>query len=299
MHLAVTIFPTEYSMPMAELGPAAEERGFESLWVAEHSHIPASRDTPWPGGAELPQVYYDTFDPFVALTAAAVNTSTIKLGTGIALVIQRDPIHTAKSIASLDHISGGRALVGVGAGWNIEEMAHHGTDPSKRFGRMRESVEAMKAIWTSEVSSYQGEQIQFEDMYQNPKPVQDPHPPIHVGGGFPGGMKRAVRYGNGWIPIGGRDDADLPSQLEALDAHCAEVGRDRSEIEVSLFAANEGYLQEVPLNKVLDFEAALLSYMHSEQADLMQRINESGDYSDEIADAFKAALDSFVATQSW
>lgn len=237
MHHAVTIFPTEYGIPMTQLGPELEARGFESLWVAEHSHIPASRESPWPGGPELPQMYYDTLDPFVALTAAAAVTTTLKVGTGIALVVQRDPIHTAKEVASLDVISGGRFMLGVGAGWNLEEMADHGTDPARRFGRMRESVEAMQAIWTNEVAEYEGEQISFGPMYANPKPVQPGGPPVHVGGVFPGGMRRAVAYADGWMPIGGRGTDGLAEQMAALDDALAEAGRDRSTFEVSIFAA--------------------------------------------------------------
>lgn len=237
MDYGVTIFPTAYSMPMAELGPALEERGFDSVWVAEHSHIPASRASPWPGGAELPQIYYDTLDPFVALTAAAATTTTLKLGTGIALVIQRDPIHTAKECASLDVVSGGRFCLGVGAGWNAEEMADHGADFDRRFGRMRESVEAMKAIWTNEVAEYHGDQIDFGPMYQNPKPVQTPHPPVHVGGVYPGALRRAIAWADGWMPIGGRGPDDAVDWLGEVDRACAEAGRDRSGFEVSLFAA--------------------------------------------------------------
>lgn len=235
MHYGLTYFPTEYTIHPQDMGPMLEERGFESLWVAEHSHIPASRDSPWPGGADLPQMYYDTIDPFVALTAAAVNTTTLKLGTGICLVIQRDPIHTAKEVASVDVISGGRFLFGIGAGWNIEEMSDHGTDPSRRFGLMRESVEAMKALWGSEIAEYSGDQISFDPTYQNPKPVQKPHPPIHVGGAFPGGMRRAVAYADGWIPIGARGSENVDEQLAALASACAEAGRDRSEIEVTIY----------------------------------------------------------------
>lgn len=235
MHYGLTYFPTEYTIQPQDMGPMLEQRGFESLWVAEHSHIPASRVSPWPGGADLPQMYYDTLDPFVALTAAAVNTTTLKLGTGICLVIQRDPIHTAKEVASLDLISGGRFLFGIGAGWNIEEMSDHGTDPTRRFGLMRESIEAMKALWGSEVSEYKGEQISFEATYQNPKPVQKPHPPIHVGGAFPGAMNRAVAYADGWIPIGARGSANLDEQLAELDKACEAAGRNRSEIEVSMY----------------------------------------------------------------
>jgi probable F420-dependent oxidoreductase len=237
MHYGATIFPTAYSISMADLGPALEERGFESLWVAEHSHIPASRKSVWPGGPDLPQMYYDTLDPFVALTAAAVSTTNLKVGTGIALVIQRDPIHTAKQAASLDLTSNGRFLMGVGAGWNIEEMADHGTDPTRRFGRMRESVEAMRQIWTEEVAEYHGEQIDFDPMYCNPKPVQPAGPPIHVGGVFPGGLKRAVAYGDGWMPIGGRGTDGFDEQMAEVDRALTEAGRARSTFEVSVFGA--------------------------------------------------------------
>lgn len=235
MKFGAAIFPTSYAIPMAELGPEMESRGFESLWVAEHSHIPASRESPWPGGAELPQMYFDTLDPFVALTAAAVTTTTLKVATGIALVIQRDAIHLAKEAASLDVVSNGRFLMGVGAGWNIEEMADHGTDPSRRFGRMRESVEACRALWNNEVASYSGEQISFEATYQNPKPVQPGGPPIHVGGVFPGGMERAVRYADGWIPIGGRGDTDFADQAAAFAQACQDAGRDRADLELSIY----------------------------------------------------------------
>ena len=258
MHYAATIFPTAYAMPMTELAPALEQRGFESLWVAEHSHIPASRKSPWPGGPELPQMYYDTLDPFVALTAAASVTTTLKVATGIALVIQRDPIHTAKEAASLDVVSNGRFMLGVGAGWNIEEMEDHGTDPTKRFGRMRESVEAMQAIWDNEVAEYHGEQISFDPMYANPKPVQPGGPPIHVGGVYPGALKRAVKYGDGWMPIGGRADDDLKAQLADADRLCAEAGRSRSDFEVSIFAGPTkreqlDALEEIGVDRIVFF----------------------------------------------
>lgn len=237
MKYGVAIFPTAYSIPMTELGVALEARGFESLWVAEHSHIPTSRESAWPGGAELPQMYYDTLDPFVALASAAAVTSTLKLATGIALVAQRDPIHTAKQAASLDVVSNGRFMLGVGAGWNIEEMVDHGTDPARRFGRMRESVEAARALWRDDIAEYHGDQISFGPTYQNPKPVQPGGPPVHVGGVFPGGMERAVRYGDGWIPIGGRGDIDLAGQVQALHDACAAAGRDRAEVELSIYYA--------------------------------------------------------------
>ena len=237
MHFGVCFFPTAYAISPLELGPALEERGFESVWLAEHSHIPASRTSPWPGGPDLPQMYYDTLDPFVTLGAMAATTTTLRLGTGITLVVERDPIHTAKEVASLDVLSGGRVLFGVGAGWNLEEMADHGTDPDRRFGLMRERVEAMKAIWTSEVAEYHGNQVNFDPMYQNPKPVQSPHPPVHVGGVAPGGLRRAVAYGDGWIPIGGRTSVD-GAELSALRAEaCAAAGRDPTTLEVSIYYA--------------------------------------------------------------
>jgi len=237
MHTGLTIFPTDYAIPLPELALRAEERGFESLWVAEHSHIPTSRKSPWPGGSELPKMYYDTLDPFVALAAAAAVTSRIRLATGICLVVQRDPIHTAKQVASLDRLSGGRFLFGVGAGWNAEEMANHGTAFEGRFGLMRERVEAMIAIWTGERAEYHGKHVDFEPIFMWPKPVQKPHPPIHVGGAFPGGARRAIRYGDGWMPIAGRDD-EIAARLPEFRAMAEEAGRDPASLEVSGFGVS-------------------------------------------------------------
>ena len=233
MEYGITIFPTDYSITPADLALAAEERGFESMWFAEHSHIPVSRKSPWPGGAELPKMYYDTYDPFVALASAASVTTRIKLATGICLVVQRDPIHTAKEVASLDKLSKGRVLFGIGAGWNAEEMEDHGTDFSRRFKVMRERIEAMKALWAEEEAEYHGEFVNFDPTFAWPKPFQDPHPPIHVGGGFPGGAKRAIRYGNGWMPIFGRDD--ITQHLPEFRKMAEEAGRDPESMEVSIF----------------------------------------------------------------
>lgn len=245
MKLGVSIFPCAYTIPPAELAVALEERGFESLWLAEHSHIPVGRTAPWPGGPVLPQMYYDTMDPFVCLSAAAAVTTRLKLATGIALVVQRDPIHLAKQVTSIDVVSGGRFLFGIGAGWGFEEMANHGTDHEQRFGLMRERVEAMKAIWASEQAEYHGKQVDFDLIFQNPKPIQNPHPPIHVGGVLPGGLKRAVRYGNGWIPIAGRGEFDPAAWLAARDEECEKAGRDPSEVEVSVYGApHDGALVE-------------------------------------------------------
>ena len=235
MDFGVCIFPTEDAMHPAELAVALEERGFESYWVAEHTHIPADRRSPWPGGADLPQMYYETMDPFVALTAAATATKNLKVGTGICLVVERDPITTAKEVASIDQISGGRFLFGIGGGWNAEEMENHGADFSTRFKLMRERVEAMQAIWADDPAEYHGDLVDFDPIWSKPKPVQTPHPPIHLGGGSPQGPRRAARYGNGWMPINGR--GSMLDELDVLAEECAKNDRDVSEIELSLYMA--------------------------------------------------------------
>src|SRR6266404_2370500 len=192
MDVGAAIFFTDYSMDPAALGRALEERGFGSLWAPEHSHIPLSRRTPYPQGGELPKKYYDVMDPFVALAAAVTATTRLQLATGVCLVVQRDPIQTAKQVASLDQVSGGRFLFGIGAGWNAEEMADHGTEFKTRFDVMRERVEAMKAIWTRSKPEYHGTFVDFPPMMTWPKPVQKPHPPVLVGGAFPHGARRAI-----------------------------------------------------------------------------------------------------------
>jgi len=200
MKFGIAIFPTDYAISMTELAPAVEEAGFESLWVAEHSHIPTNRATPYPPGGDLPRMYMHTMDPFVALTAAALASKSLKIGTGICLLIQRDPIHTAKETASLDQISNGRFLFGVGGGWNREEMADHGTAFATRWKLLRERVEAVKAIWTQDEAEYHGELVDFGPMWCWPKPVQKPHPPVLLGGNGPNILKRVVAYGDEWMP---------------------------------------------------------------------------------------------------
>jgi len=214
----------------------AEARGFESVWLPEHSHIPTSRKSPWPGGGELPKQYYDSYDPFVSLGAAAAVTKKIKLGFGICLVIERDPIHTAKEVSTLDHLSNGRVLFGIGGGWNAEEMANHGTAFDTRFKLMRERVQAMKEIWTQSKPKFSGELVKFDELMQWPKPVQKPHPPIIVGGAFPHGARRAVAYGDGWIPIGGRG-ADPIDALNQFHKMAKDAGRDPASLSFDLFAA--------------------------------------------------------------
>jgi probable F420-dependent oxidoreductase len=200
MDFGISTFVTDDGIRPDVLGEALEERGFDSLFMAEHSHIPASRETPYPGGGELPRVYYRSLDPFVALTAAAVRTSDLVLGTGIALLIQRDVIHTAKEVASLDLISRGRVAFGVGVGWNREEMANHGTDPTTRGALVDEQIEALKAIWTTEQAEYHGKHVDFDPIFSWPKPVQQPHPPVYIGGQSPGALRRLAKHGDGWLP---------------------------------------------------------------------------------------------------
>jgi probable F420-dependent oxidoreductase len=239
MQFGIAIFPTDYSISMAELAPAVEERGFESLWATEHTHIPASRRTPWPGGADLPQDYWHTLDPFVALTAAALVTRTLMVATGVCLVIEHDPIDLAKQVASLDLLSNGRFLFGVGGGWNREEMADHGTPFELRWKVLRERVEAMKEIWTNDEAEYHGELVNFEPMWSWPKPVQKPHPPVLLGGNGPNTLKRVIRYCDGWMPNRG----DVLSRIPELQRMAADAGR--GPIPVSTYGSLRGGAEEI------------------------------------------------------
>lgn len=239
MQFGASMFCTDYSITPAELGVALEERGFESLWVPEHSHIPAARTTPWPQGGELPKKYYDVVDPFVALATAATATRTLKLGTGICLIVQRDPIQTAKAVASLDLLSGGRFLFGIGAGWNAEEMADHGTDFRERFEVMRERVAAMRAIWMEAKPEYHGRFVDFPPLMTWPKPVQKPHPPVIVGGEFPHGARRALAYGDGWAPHAYRPSYALIDVLPRFRQMAAEAGRTPADCPLSVFGAKD------------------------------------------------------------
>jgi probable F420-dependent oxidoreductase len=234
MRVGVVIFPTDLSIRPDTLGRALEERGFESLWVTEHTHIPSSRRTPWPGGPELPDEYRRTLDPFVALTAAAAVTTKLKLGTGISLVAQHHPITLAKTTASLDFVSNGRFLFGIGVGWNEEEMEHHGVDPKQRRAIVREHVLAMKELWTNDEASFTGEHVQFSPTWSWPKPVQQPCPPVIMGGaGGPVTFRHIVEYCDGWMPIHGR--RDVLDKLPMLHAAAEAAGRDPSTIDVGVF----------------------------------------------------------------
>jgi probable F420-dependent oxidoreductase len=235
VELGLAHFATDYGMQPAELARRAEELGFESLFFPEHTHIPASRDTDYPGGGELPREYSHIIDPFVGLAAAAAATERLRVGTGVCLIIERDPITTAKEVATLDHISGGRFLFGVGAGWNVEEMRNHGTDPNTRFRRMRESVEAMKAIWTEDAAEYHGRIIDFGPIWSWPKPVQKPHPPVLVGGLGEKVYDRVVAYGDEWIPNRVQSPEQLGERINELQRRAEAAGRER--IPVTVFGA--------------------------------------------------------------
>jgi probable F420-dependent oxidoreductase len=247
MDFGIAMFPTGYSIGPAELARAVEERGFESLFFPEHTHIPTSRRSPWPGGADLPDEYRETLDPFLALTAAAAVTEHLLLGTGICLVVERDPIITAKEVATLDLLSGGRFLFGVGGGWNREEMENHGTDPTRRFAVMRERVLAMKEIWTHDEAEFHGRYVDFDPLWQWPKPVQQPHPPVLVAGNGPGTLERVLEYGDGWIPIPGRDALPLGEGTARLREMAAVRGR--RPVPVTVFGAR-------PQAEVLEHYAA-------------------------------------------
>ncbi|HEY1715892.1 MAG TPA: LLM class F420-dependent oxidoreductase [Solirubrobacteraceae bacterium] len=251
MEFGIGYFPTHDAVSPGEIARLAEERGHESLFFAEHTHIPASRESEYPGGGDLPRKYIHTYDLFVALTAAAQATSSLRIGSGICLVIERDPITTAKEVASVDRLSGGRLEFGVGAGWNREEMANHGTDPRTRMRLFKERIEAMKAIWTQDEASYHGEFVSFDRIWSWPKPAQRPHPPVLVGGNGPTVEDRVLAFGDAWFPNWGdgvlermaalRARADRPIDMMAMGLHA-----DPSEIERCLQAGCRRVVHWVP-----------------------------------------------------
>jgi probable F420-dependent oxidoreductase len=256
LKIGAVMFFTAYSMQPVELALALEERGFESLWVPEHTHIPSSRKTPYPAGGPLIRPYYDIMDPFLALTAAAAVTKRLRIGTGIALITQRDPIVTAKMVSSIDHLSGGRFLFGVGNGWNQDEIENHGTVFADRHKLARERIEAMQAIWTQEEAEYHGEYVDFGPMQQGLKPVQKPYPPIIVGGAFPYGARRAIRYGDGWIPRADRlEKAGVGTLVAQFRQMATEAGRDPASLPISIFRVPEAmaglrYCEEIGIDRV-------------------------------------------------
>lgn len=230
MHVGVALFFTEASIRPADLARALEDRGFDSLWAPEHSHIPLTRSSPWPQGGELPKKYFEVMDPFVTLTAAAAVTTRLKIATGICLLPQRDVFQTAKAVASLDVLSGGRFLFGIGAGWNMDEMQNHGVDPKIRMKLMREKTEAIRAIWGQETAEYKGDLVNFGPMQTWPKPSAPP--PVYVGGAFPYGARRALRYGDAWLPHAKRPHYHILDKMDEWRAMEADAGR---QVPVTVF----------------------------------------------------------------
>jgi probable F420-dependent oxidoreductase len=235
MKFGLSMFPTDYAIPVTELAKAAEDLGFESLLFPEHTHIPVGRRTPYPGGGELPREYSHTLDPFVACAAAAAVTRNLKVGTGVCLVMQRDPIVLAKEVASVDHLSGGRFLFGIGGGWNEDEMENHGTKPSLRWKILRERIAAMKELWTKDEAEYHGQFVDFGPAWSWPKPVQQPNPPILMGGAGPRTLERVIEYGDEWMPIAGRSGDVLAAKIEELQVMAKAAGR--APIPVTIFGS--------------------------------------------------------------
>jgi probable F420-dependent oxidoreductase len=234
--VGLMVFPTDQSIGVIEIAREAEARGFESLWFPEHTHIPTSRRTPFPGGEPIPEHYRRTLDPFVALGAAAAVTDRLRLGTGICLVAQRDPIVLAKEVASIDHLSHGRFLFGIGVGWNVDEMEHHGVLPNRRRDVVRDKVLAMKSLWTEEEGSYKGEFVELAPSWSWPKPDRQPHPPVIMGGaGGPVTFRHVVEYCDGWMPIHGR--REIFPKLDLLREMAERAGRDPATIELGVFGA--------------------------------------------------------------
>ena len=268
MKIGAVAFFTTGSMAPAPLARALEERGFESLWVPEHTHIPSSLRSSYPASGGLVQAYYELMDPFLALNSAATATSRLRIGTGIALVVQRDPIVTAKLVSTIDQLSDGRFLFGVGNGWNQDEIENHGTAFKTRHKLARERIEAMKAIWTEEEPAYHGEFVAFDKMKQWPKPRQKPYPPIIVGGAFPHAARRAVRYGDGWIP---RDDwleRDGLGVIDAFHRMAAEAGRDPRSLPITLFRVPDD-IERLRLYEKIGIDRVVFSLPAAREEEIM------------------------------
>jgi probable F420-dependent oxidoreductase len=281
MRVGAFYFPTDYGINMTELARALEDRGFDSLFLPEHTHIPASRKSPFPGGGELPKRYSHTHDPFVALAFAAAATKKLKLGTGILLVPQHEPIVTAKAIASLDQLSGGRFIFGIGGGWNVEEMENHGATYPTRFKQMREHVLAMKELWTKEEASFDGEFVKFDRVWSWPKPAQQPHPPIILGGETDHTLRRVIEYCDGWFPRP-RGGFDVVKGVAHLRQMAEKAGRDPSTITTIVFgSANDAKVLE-SYDKA-GIQSALLAIPDESRDEILR-------YLDKIAPLAKVAL---------
>jgi probable F420-dependent oxidoreductase len=271
MKFGIAYFATADGVDPQTLARMCEERGFESLFFTDHTHIPVSRRTPYPAGGELPPEYARTYDPFVALMAAAAATSELMIGTAICLVIERDPIVTAKQVASVDRLSGGRMLFGVGAGWNLEEMENHGTDPGRRFGLMRESVEAMKEIWANDEAEYHGEQVEFDPIWCWPKPLTEPHPPILVGGHGKRVLDRVLAYGDEWLPNRIGDDERIAARIARLRKAGEDAGR--GPIPTTLANANGAGPDVLELYERSGVHRALFYLSQGDESDAERRLD--------------------------
>jgi probable F420-dependent oxidoreductase len=281
MKFATMLYSTDFAMRPDAFAVASEERGFESVWYPEHTHIPVSRRTAFPGGGDLPKDYWHMHDPFIALTAAAIATTTIKLGTGVCLITERDPIVTAKEVSSLDMLSNGRFLFGIGAGWNAEEMENHGTLFNERWKVLEERIEAMKACWTLEESEYHGQYVDFDPIWSWPKPVQKPHPPIIMGAASAWGRERVARYCNGWVPLPAQMK-NIKEDIADLEARLHKHDRKIEDIEISFFWAPEDadklkHFRDLGVDRAIlacpaDSDAATLNLL-DRHAQLMAAVN--------------------------
>jgi probable F420-dependent oxidoreductase len=277
MKIGTSAFPTDYSISPVALGRAAEERGFDSLWVVEHTHIPASRRTPYPPGGDLPSIYWESYEPFTFLAQAAAVTETLKVGTGICLVPEHHPIALAKRVASLDSLSNGRFLFGVGAGWNAEELENHGVRFEERWQVLTEHVLAMKKMWTEKAAEFHGKYVDFDPVWVEPKPSHKPHPPILIGASSTWAIQRVAQFADGWLPAMGT--CDLAERMTQLRQLCDEQGRDVREIDVSVFGAiaDKSALEElaaIGVNRIITMtpsgpEAEVLPVL-DQQAELIE-----------------------------
>ena len=270
MDIGVFFFATDYTIDIAELAFELEQRGFSTLLQPEHTHIPASRKTEWHGGVELPREYYCTYDPFVALSFAAAATKTLKIGTGICLVPQRDPIVTAKNVASIDNLSGGRFVFGIGGGWNVDEMENHGAEYKTRFKLMRENILAMKQLWADETGENHGEFVSFDAAYSEPKPIQRPYPPIILGGETDHTLKRVIEYCDGWLPRG-RGGFDPVESKQRLTKMAEAGGRDPASLSITVFGAPADRA-ELDKYEQAGIDCALLQMPTVKRDDCMKRL---------------------------
>jgi probable F420-dependent oxidoreductase len=273
MDFGLSLFPTDQTLQPVEVGRAAEEAGFESLFFPEHSHIPVSRESPWGGVADappLPEWYWRSLDPFVALGAVAATTTRLKLGTGITLVAQRDPIWLAKEVATLDHLSGGRVIFGIGYGWNKEEMASHGVAYRQRRAMLREKILMMKSLWTEDVASYSGELLTLEPSWAWPKPVQKPHPPIIMGGAAgPRTIGDMVEFCDGWMPLATRHDLD--GNLTTVRSAVEAAGRDPASFNITT-SATKGAKENIEHLIDLGVDRIVFNLPQKEPAEVLDRI---------------------------